>query len=85
MGVELQSIENNHTRAVTLPSCKTPVNCKWVNETKYHQDGTIDRHKAHSVAKCYTQQESVDFLDIFSPVIKFVAVKLLLSLVAMNN
>lgn len=74
-------MELNHTwQVVSLPTDKHPIGCKWVFKTKYRADGSIERHKACLVAKGYTQQEGVDFLDTFSPVAKLVTVKLLFSL-----
>lgn len=54
----------------------------WFSKTKYHANGTIERHKAHLVAKGFTQQVANDFLGNFSPVAKLVTIKLLFSLAA---
>lgn len=48
-------------------------------------DGTVEHYKARLVAKGFTQQECVDFTNMFSPVAKLASVKLLLSLAAIKG
>ena len=56
-----------------LPSKKS-IGCKWILKTKFHLDGSIERHKAQMVAKGYTQVEGLDYHDTFAAVTKLVMV-----------
>jgi hypothetical protein len=71
---------------VPRPPATNVVGSKWVFRIKYHLDGSIDRLKAHLVAKSYTQLYDLDFNDTFSPVLfghqQFVFFSLLQYLVA---
>lgn len=86
MAVELIAIESNNTWTISrLPKEKHSIGCRWLYKVKYGPDGSIDRYKARLVAKDYTQQEEVDFLNAFSPVAKLVHVKILLIIAAINK
>lgn len=86
MVIELGVMQQNQTWSVVpLPHEKHSIGCKCVYKIKYKSDGTIERHKAHLVAKRYTKQEGLDFLDTFSPIAKLVTVNILLALIAINK
>uniref|UniRef100_A0A803NKS9 Reverse transcriptase Ty1/copia-type domain-containing protein n=1 Tax=Cannabis sativa TaxID=3483 RepID=A0A803NKS9_CANSA len=53
---------------------------KWVYRVKLNADGTLDKCKSRLVARGYLQQPGIDFEDTFSPVVKPVAVRLVLTL-----
>lgn len=79
-------MELNHTWfVVCLPPGKPSIGCKWVYKIKHKSDGSIEHYKARLVAKVYTQQEGVNFIDTFSPVAKLVIVKVLLALASSHN
>jgi hypothetical protein len=56
------------------------VRCKWVYRTKYASDGSVERHKAHLVAKRFSQVEGIDYNETFSHVAKINSICLFLSL-----
>ena len=69
-------IEKNETwEFVDLPEGKNVIRLKWVYQRKYHADGTIQKHKAHFVAKGYSQQQDIDFGETFSPMAFFERVR----------
>ncbi|GJY02119.1 retrotransposon protein, putative, ty1-copia subclass [Tanacetum coccineum] len=86
MNAEIQSmIDNMVWVLVNLPpSCKT-VGSKWLFKIKTDMDGNVHTYKARLVAKGYTQLYGVDYEETFSPVADIRAIRILISIAAMDN
>ena len=67
----MTALHNNHTwvLAPRQPHMNV-IGCKWVFKTKLNSDGSLDQLKAHLVAEGYNQQEGVNYIETFSPVIR---------------
>ncbi|KAL4301305.1 hypothetical protein AHAS_Ahas17G0287600 [Arachis hypogaea] len=65
---------------VELPPNKKVVSCKWIFALKKNAQEQVVRHKARLVARGYTQTAGVDFDQVFSPVIKPVTIRIILTL-----
>ncbi|KAJ0575886.1 putative RNA-directed DNA polymerase [Helianthus annuus] len=86
MNDELFALYRNDTwDIVDLPLGKKPIGCKWVYKVKYKSSGEVDRFKARLVAKGFNQVEGIDFEETFSPVVKMIIVRCVISLSVQNN
>jgi len=78
---ELESLRERRVFELTdLPKGRRVVKNRWVFDIK--SDG---RKKARLVAKGFSQQEGIDFNEIFSPVVRFETVRLMLALSALTD
>nr|KYP38887.1 hypothetical protein KK1_039825 [Cajanus cajan] len=73
-------LANGTWTLVSLPSHRTAIGCKWVFRIKENPDGTVHKHKARLVAKGFHQQFGFDYTETFSPVVKPVTIRLILTL-----
>ena len=78
---ELKSLRAQKVFKLTdLPKGRKVIKNRWVFDIK--QDG---RKKAHLVAKGFSQVEEIDFNEIFSPVVLFETVRLMLALSSLED
>ncbi|KAK2428594.1 putative mitochondrial protein [Trifolium repens] len=85
MEEELNQFKRNDVwDLVPKPKHKNIIGTKWVYRNKLNEQGEVTRNKARLVAQGYSQQEGIDFTEIYAPVARLEAIRLLLSY-AVNN
>ena len=67
-----------------MPIGKKTLHNKWVYRIKNEHDGS-KRYKAKLVVKGFQQKEGIDYIDIFSLVVKMSTIRLVLGMVAAEN
>ncbi|GJY37686.1 ribonuclease H-like domain-containing protein, partial [Tanacetum coccineum] len=60
---------------VDLPKGKRAIGTKWVYKYKKDKRGIVVRNKARLVAQGYTQEEGVDYDEVFAPVARIEAIR----------
>ncbi|PKU87463.1 Retrovirus-related Pol polyprotein from transposon TNT 1-94 [Dendrobium catenatum] len=85
MSAEFRALQAQGTWSLVPLPINTPViGCKWIYKLKFMADGRVARHKARLVAQGFKQQYGIDYLETFSPVVKFTTIRLFL-LVALHH
>nr|GEW11243.1 hypothetical protein [Tanacetum cinerariifolium] len=56
-----------------------PISTKWVLKNKKDERGIMIRNKARLVAQGYTQEEGIDYKEVFTPVARIEAIRLFLA------
>ncbi|GKE06154.1 putative ribonuclease H-like domain-containing protein, partial [Tanacetum coccineum] len=66
-------------RLVDLPKGKHAIGTKWVYRNKKDERGIVVRNKARLVAQGYTQEEGIDYDEVFAPVARIKVIRLFLA------
>ncbi|GJW32509.1 putative ribonuclease H-like domain-containing protein [Tanacetum coccineum] len=64
---------------VDLPKDKWAIGTKWVFRNKKDERGIVVKNKARLVAQEYTQEEGIDYEEVFAPVARIEAIRLFLA------
>ncbi|GJT37049.1 putative ribonuclease H-like domain-containing protein [Tanacetum coccineum] len=64
---------------VDLPKGKRAIGTKWIFRNKKDERGIVTRNKARLVAQGYTQEEGIDYDEVFAPVARIEAIRLFLA------
>jgi hypothetical protein len=86
MDIEFEAqLKNGKWHMVSPKKGASVIDCKWVYKIKKKVDGSIDRYKARLLTKGFKQRYGIDYEDTFSPVVKAVAIQMILSIVVSNG
>nr|GFC91512.1 putative ribonuclease H-like domain-containing protein [Tanacetum cinerariifolium] len=64
---------------VDYPKRVRPIRIKWVLKNKKDKRGIVIRNKARLVAQGHTQEERIDYDEVFAPVARTKAIRLFLA------
>ncbi|GJY88873.1 putative ribonuclease H-like domain-containing protein, partial [Tanacetum coccineum] len=76
---DLNNLETTMNTLVDLPNGKRAIGTKWVFRNKKDEKGIVVRNKARLVAQGYTQEERIDYDEVFAHVARIEAIRLFLA------
>ena len=86
---EIQSLNDNATWTLLprkdIPRSARVLKCRVVFKIKRNADGTVERYKARVVAKGFLQRAGIDYAEVFSPVVHYETIRMLLALSAAED
>ena len=70
---------------VNLPRGKRAIGTKWIYRNKKDERGIVIKNKARLVAQGYTQEEGIDYDEVFAPVARMEAIRIFLAFAAFKG
>ncbi|KAI3819665.1 hypothetical protein L1987_13511 [Smallanthus sonchifolius] len=72
-------------KLVDLPPGQIAIGTRWVFRNKQDERGIVVKNKARLVAQGYTQEEGIDYDEVFAPVARLEAIQIFLAYAASKN
>lgn len=86
MDSEIIAIERNDTWELKkLPVGGKTITVKQVYKTKLNENGEVNKYKAWLVAKGYSQQHGVDYIEVFAPMARLNTIHMIIALAAQRQ
>ncbi|WVZ72126.1 hypothetical protein U9M48_020636 [Paspalum notatum var. saurae] len=86
MAEEIAALERTGTwDLVPTPSHVRPITCKWIYKVKTRSDGSLERYKAHLVARGFQQEHGRDYDETFTHVAHMTTVRALLAVASVRE
>nr|GEX12744.1 hypothetical protein [Tanacetum cinerariifolium] len=79
LATQIRSMARAVKDQVDLPYGKRAIGTKWVYRNKKDERGIVIRNKARLVAQGHTQDEGIDYEEVFAPVARIEAIRLFLA------
>ncbi|GKD29841.1 retrovirus-related pol polyprotein from transposon TNT 1-94 [Tanacetum coccineum] len=77
--VDMNNLDAFMPTLVDLPNGKRAIGTKWVYRNKKDERGIVIKNKARLVPQGYTQEEGIDYDEVFAPVARIEAIRLFLA------
>ena len=82
---EMDSLLRNQTwELIELPVGKKVLHNKWIYRINNEHNGS-KHYKPRLVVKGFQQKEGIDYIEIFSPIVKMSIIRLVLGIAAAEN
>ena len=79
MGVEVANMSETGTFELVPPEeDQNPLSCGWVRKVKRNADGSVLKLKSRLVARGNEQEEGLDYIETFSPVVRSATIRTVL-------
>ena len=75
-------IKNNVWELVKCPVNRSPIGSKWVLNTKYNENGKVERRKARLLAGDLAQKPGIEYNETFAPVARLTSIRVIMALAA---